>query len=255
VSSDLIEQALRRFLVLGQAMRRDAETLPVSVAQSAVLARLRDGPKTVGELATAEGVRAPSMTQIINRMEEAGWVTRSEGPVRGRAVQITEAGRAVAVAVRKERTARLARRCDGLSVEDLAALEAVLPVLDRIFGDPAGLLRCPAGGDGAGVGGGAVLAGVRGAADGRRARVGRGRRSWAGSRCSRSGRRRARPRLAWGPWTRPRSRPASPTPSPPPPCWPCAPSPSPPSPGTTNDPTAGTQLADACNRSGRPFAS
>ena len=136
MSSDLIEQALRRFLVLGQAMRRDAETLPVSVAQSAVLARLRDGPKTVGELATAEGVRAPSMTQIINRMEEAGWVIRSEGPVRGRMVQITDAGQAVAVAVREERAARLARRASGLSADDRAALEAVLPVLDRIFGDP-----------------------------------------------------------------------------------------------------------------------
>lgn len=136
MSSDLIEQALRRFLVLGQAMRRDAETLPVSVAQSAVLSRLRGGPKTVGELATAEGVRAPSMTQIINRMEEAGWVTRSEGQVRGRMVQITEAGRSVAVAVREERAARLARRCEGLTADDLAALEAVLPVLDRIFGDP-----------------------------------------------------------------------------------------------------------------------
>jgi DNA-binding MarR family transcriptional regulator len=145
VSSDLIERALRRFLTLGQAMRRDAETLPVSVAQSAVLSRLRGGPKTVGELATAEGVRAPSMTQIINRMEEAGWVTRSEGPVRGRTVQITDAGQAVAVAVRKERTARLARRFDGLSAEDLAALEGVLPVLDRIFGDPAELPRRPAG--------------------------------------------------------------------------------------------------------------
>jgi DNA-binding MarR family transcriptional regulator len=138
VSPDLIDRALRRFLVLGQAMRRDAGTLPVSVAQSAVLSRLRGGPKTVGELAAAEGVRAPSMTQIINRMEEAGWVTRSEGPVRGRTVQITEAGLAVAVAVRQERTARLARRCDGLSAGDLAALEAVLPVLDRMFGDPLG---------------------------------------------------------------------------------------------------------------------
>jgi DNA-binding MarR family transcriptional regulator len=136
VSSDLIEQALRRFLVLGQAMRRDAETLPVSVAQSAVLARLRNGPKTVGELAAAEGVRAPSMTQIINRMEEAGWVTRSEGPVRGRMVQITESGQAVAVAVRDERTARLAMRASGLSADELAALEAALPVLDAIFGDP-----------------------------------------------------------------------------------------------------------------------
>jgi DNA-binding MarR family transcriptional regulator len=135
-SQDLIDRALRRFLVLGQAMRRDAETLPVSVAQSAVLARLRDEPKTVGELAAAEGVRAPSMTQIINRMEEAGWVTRSAGPVRGRSVQITEAGVAVALAVRKERTARLAKRFDGLSAGDLAALEAALPVLDRMFGDP-----------------------------------------------------------------------------------------------------------------------
>ncbi len=136
MSSDLIERALRRFLVIGQAMRRDAETLPVSVAQSAVLSRLRGGPKTVGELATAEGVRAPSMTQIINRMEEAGWVTRSEGPVRGRAVRITEAGEAVALAVREERVVRLSKRFDGLSPGDLAALEAVLPVLDRIFGDP-----------------------------------------------------------------------------------------------------------------------
>jgi len=136
VNPDLIDRALRRFLVLGQAMRRDAEALPVSVAQSAVLSRLRGGPKTVGELATAEGVRAPSMTQIINRMEEAGWVIRSEGPVRGRTVQITEAGLAVAVAVRQERVARLARRCEELSAGDQAALEAVLPVLDRIFGDP-----------------------------------------------------------------------------------------------------------------------
>ena len=106
------------------------------MAQSAVLSRLRGGPKTVGELAAPEAVTAPSMTQIINRMEEAGWVTRSEGPVRGRMVQITEAGRAVAVAVREERTARLARRFDGLSADDLAALEAVLPVLDRNIGDP-----------------------------------------------------------------------------------------------------------------------
>jgi DNA-binding MarR family transcriptional regulator len=136
VSSDLIERALRRFLVLGQAMRRDAETLPVSVAQSAVLSRLRGGPQTVGELATAEGVRAPSMTQIINRMEEAGWVARSQGPVRGRTVQITEAGRAIAAAVRQERTARLATRLEGLSADDLEVLEAALPVLDRIFGDP-----------------------------------------------------------------------------------------------------------------------
>ena len=136
VSPDLVDRALRRFLVLGQAMRRDAETLPVGVAQSAVLSRLRGGPRTVGELAAAEGVRAQSMTQIINRMEEAGWVVRPGGPARGRGVQITEAGLAVAVAVRQERMARLARRFERLQADDLAVLEAALPVLDRMFGDP-----------------------------------------------------------------------------------------------------------------------
>jgi hypothetical protein len=35
-----------------------------------------------------------------------------------------------------ERTARLAKRFDGLSADDLAVLEAALPVLDRIFGGP-----------------------------------------------------------------------------------------------------------------------
>ena len=137
-SPDLIERALGRFLVLSQVMRRDAEQLPVTTAQGSVLSHLRGGPKTVGELAAKEGVRAPSMTQIINRMEEAGWVTRSEGPVRGRTVQVTEAGLAVAAAVRQERKARLAKRCDGLSADDLAVLEAVLPVLDRMFGAPTG---------------------------------------------------------------------------------------------------------------------
>jgi hypothetical protein len=42
----------------------------------------------------------------------------------------------VAVAVRQQRMARLARRCDGLSADDLAAFGAALPVLDRIFGGP-----------------------------------------------------------------------------------------------------------------------
>jgi len=51
-------------------------------------------------------------------------------------VRITEAGLAVAVAVRQERAARLAKRCEELSADDLAVLEAALPVLDRIFGDP-----------------------------------------------------------------------------------------------------------------------
>ena len=63
-------------------------------------------------------------------------VCRSEGQVRGRTVQITGAGVAVAAAVRQERAACLAKRFDGLLPEDLAVLESALAVLGRIFDGP-----------------------------------------------------------------------------------------------------------------------
>lgn len=78
---ELTDETRKRLLRISQAVRRDAAALPVTTAQGAVLSLLRAGPMGVGELARAEGVQPPTMTQVINRMEAAGWVTRS-GPAR-----------------------------------------------------------------------------------------------------------------------------------------------------------------------------
>lgn len=135
---DLAAELRPRFLRISQAMRRDTQGLTVTITQGAVLSLLRGGPRGVGELARAEGIRPPSMTQIVNRMMELGWVTRTGPAVRGSQVEITELGQKVWADVTRERVALLAERMDALSAEDRHTLAAALPVLDKLFGPPIG---------------------------------------------------------------------------------------------------------------------
>lgn len=130
-----------RLLRVGQAMRRETETLPLTVAQNSVLNQLIDGPRKVAELARAEGVRLPSMTQIVNRMEKAGWVTRTGGAGRGNDVVITESGRALAREMAAVRIAALASRLAELPQDDVDALRGALPALDLLFGAPGDAAR------------------------------------------------------------------------------------------------------------------
>src|SRR5689334_20439763 len=70
---------LRPVLVrLSLVLRREQQArLSLSLAQSTVLGQLLDGrPRRMGELAATEGVRLPTMTEIVARMESQGWVRR-----------------------------------------------------------------------------------------------------------------------------------------------------------------------------------
>lgn len=113
---ELACRLISRLLGASQAMRRETETLPLAVAQNSVVNRLIDGPRKVAEPARAEGVRLPSMTQVVGRMEKAGRVTCSCENRRGTYVVITESGRALARDVRHAdrgpgvQTGRAARR-------------------------------------------------------------------------------------------------------------------------------------------------
>ncbi|MGY6023551.1 MarR family winged helix-turn-helix transcriptional regulator [Streptomyces spinosirectus] len=133
---ELTDETRKRLLRIGQAVRRDAADLPVTTAQGSALSLLSGGAMSVGQLAHAEGVQPPTMTQLVNRMEAAGWVTRS-GPARkGSTVQITATGRQLVEDVRARRNGLLAERMAALTPEDREALRAVLPVFDKIFGPP-----------------------------------------------------------------------------------------------------------------------
>ncbi|MFI6565125.1 MarR family winged helix-turn-helix transcriptional regulator [Streptomyces sp. NPDC050534] len=133
---ELTDETRKRLLRIGQAVRRDAADLPVTTAQGSALSLLSGGAMTVGQLAHAEGVQPPTMTQLVNRMESAGWVSRS-GPARkGSTVEITATGRQLVEDVRARRNGLLAERMAALTPEDREALRAVLPVFDKIFGPP-----------------------------------------------------------------------------------------------------------------------
>ncbi|WP_415144471.1 MarR family transcriptional regulator [Nocardioides sp.] len=127
--SAVIERLVRfvRELTLGTEL---------SPTAAAVLSRLRRlGPQRLTELARAEGVSQPAMTQLVTRLERDRLVRRqaSEGDRRGVEVAICDRGVELFDRRRSQRVAEIARLLDGLSAEDRAALAAALPALDRLL--------------------------------------------------------------------------------------------------------------------------
>jgi DNA-binding MarR family transcriptional regulator len=99
----------------------------------------REGPARLTALAAMEGVSQPSMTQLIQRLERQGLVTRLADPDDGRValVDITEAGQALIDERTQVRRERLAVLMATLSPEEQAALalsaHVVLPILQRLI--------------------------------------------------------------------------------------------------------------------------
>ena len=131
----------------------------LSLTSAAVLSRLReDGPVRLTALAAAIGVRQPSMTQLVQRLERDGLATRVSDPEdrRGTLVGITDAGRELLDDLRQARRDRLAALLATLSAEDEAALSAAmqvaLPILQRLKDTATGRADGGAAAPGAGAG-------------------------------------------------------------------------------------------------------
>lgn len=134
--ADLADQLRLRLLRVARALRREAKALPVSSAQSSILSFLLLGePMRVTDLAKAEGVAVPTMTQLVQRMVEAGWIVRdAPAGTYNNFVNITEAGRDVAAQVAAARNRTLVDRLQGLSEEECALLGQMLPLIDKMYG-------------------------------------------------------------------------------------------------------------------------
>ena len=107
----------------------------LSASHLAALATLeRHGPMPLGELAAREKVAPPSMTRVVTRLSDADLVARQikPGDRRQVLVEITAAGSTLLAADRKRRDEWLSSRLAELTPEDLAALERVVPVLERL---------------------------------------------------------------------------------------------------------------------------
>ena len=92
---------------LGRRLRQmRADSLELQSNQLSVMAvLLNEGDMLMGELAARERMQPPSMTRIVNGLEERGYVARRPDPSDRRQclVTVTEAGRQILLANRQRR--------------------------------------------------------------------------------------------------------------------------------------------------------
>lgn len=126
-----VNRTLRDIVLLLRRVSADSE---VSAPQLAVLGSLAAGSRRMSELAAEHGVRMPTMTAQVNRLERDGLVVRGadESDARVVTAALTAGGRDALVAGREARVGFLAERLDGLSADDRAAIAAALPALSRL---------------------------------------------------------------------------------------------------------------------------
>ncbi len=114
---------------------RGASAGQLSIPTAATLSRLiHHGPQRLTELATAEGVSQPGMTQLVSRLEQGGFARRcaDDGDARVVLVEATDAGRALAQRRRQERAAILNDLVAELDDADQQAISAAVPALTRL---------------------------------------------------------------------------------------------------------------------------
>ena len=122
---------------LARRLRQEAmavdDVTPSQVSAMASLGLL--GRATLGELAVAERVQPPSMTRIVAKLEESGFVSRTVDPTDRRfvRVELTAAGEEFLERSRTRRDAYLAGRVAGLDPDDRALLIDALPILERLL--------------------------------------------------------------------------------------------------------------------------
>lgn len=124
-------EALRHSVYLVRRLDADGD---LSAAQLSTLKMLPGDGVRVGEIARNLGVRVPSATEQIIKLERAGLARREPDPTDSRAVRVilTPEGRAAVESANKRRNAVMAEILGGLTEHERDALAAALPVIDKI---------------------------------------------------------------------------------------------------------------------------
>jgi DNA-binding MarR family transcriptional regulator len=101
---------------------------------SAMAVLLNSGDQLMGELAAQEKIRPPSMTRIVNSLEARGYVVRRPDPRDHRQclVALTDSGRDVLLANRRQRDQWLAVRIAELDPAEREVLRRAVPILEKV---------------------------------------------------------------------------------------------------------------------------
>jgi len=120
VSTTLLGRAAR----LTRLLMRSGAHHEVSRTEAGVLSTLREGSHRITDLATTEALAQPTVTQLVDKLESRGLVTRGRSGDDGRVVlvAITDAGRAKLEEVRAEIRANMRATLANLPDADLTDL-------------------------------------------------------------------------------------------------------------------------------------
>lgn len=113
-------------------------------AHFALLSLLSIGPRKLTDLAAAQGVSLPTISNSISAMEDRGWVRRAapDGDRRVAMIELTAAGRAVLERVSRSAEGHLSEVLAPLDVPARRRLRGGLGVLRKVFAAaPAGPAR------------------------------------------------------------------------------------------------------------------
>jgi len=116
-------------------MLRQQDRGELTLTYRAALATIeRNGPMTLGDLADIEHIAPPTVTKMVNSLDERGLIVRTAdaGDRRVTLVSISDAGAALLAADRKRRTEWLADRVRHLSAADRERLAAAVDVLEAL---------------------------------------------------------------------------------------------------------------------------
>lgn len=119
---------------LHRRLRREAG-LDLTPSQISALATIANrGPITLGSLAEHESVSAPSITKVINVLQESGLVAREADPSDRRVnyVTVTPEGAALVAESRRRKTAWLSGRIRELTPEQRKRLDEAIDVIEAL---------------------------------------------------------------------------------------------------------------------------
>jgi DNA-binding MarR family transcriptional regulator len=133
-----LELAARLRVAIVRTARRMRQQADAGLSPSlmAMLGTIdRHGPLTPSELAKLEGIKRPTATALIAKLEEQGLITRAACDTDRRScrVTITQAGRGLMTATRRRKNAYLARGLRGLEPAELRRLEEAAALLEGLL--------------------------------------------------------------------------------------------------------------------------
>ena len=131
------EHLAPRAALLVRLLVRQVRSGEISRTEMEVLSILREGPRRITELTELEGIAQPTMTLLVKRLQEKGWVRREGLPEDGRVVMIslTKAGSTAQEKFRAQFLAAFRADLRELSDRQLEELSAATETLRSFVDD------------------------------------------------------------------------------------------------------------------------